>query len=142
MKSIEQINYIKVPASIVYEALTTEEGLGHVWTKKLVVKPETGFINEFDFDEGYTTKMKNIELVKNSKVLWECIESDKEWIGTGISFELSENEGVTKIMLKHFDWRELTDFYRWCSYNWGMFLYSLKNYCESKKGLPYQDREF
>lgn len=142
MESIEQINHIKVPIATVYDALTSEKGLGNVWTKTLKVKPEIGFINEFDFDEGYTTKMKIIQLVENDKIVWECIDSDKEWIGTSISFELIEKNNTTTVTLKHFNWRERTDFYRSCSYNWAMFLYSLKTYCENKKGLPYQEREF
>ncbi|MCE4564365.1 SRPBCC domain-containing protein [Maribellus sp. CM-23] len=131
MLDIEHINYLKAPASTVYQALTSEEGLGNVWTKKLKVKAEVGFINEFDFDEGYLTKLKTVELKENQKVVWECVESDKEWVGTTISFELSEKDGITTVILKHLDWRELTDFYRWCNYNWAMFLFRLKNYCES-----------
>ncbi len=142
MQSIEQINYIKAPIATVYKALTSEEGLGQVWTKKLKVKPEIGFVNEFDFDESYMTQMKIVELEENKKIVWECIMSDKEWIGTSISFELSEKNKVTTVILKHFDWRALTDYYRWCAYNWAMFLFSLKTYCEKDKGLPYQDREF
>lgn len=131
MVDIEHINYLKVPASTVYHALTTEEGLGSVWTKKLKVKAEIGFINEFDFDEGYLTKLRTVELEENQKVAWECVESDKEWIGTRIFIALSEKDGVTTVVLKHVDWRELTDFYRWCNYNWALFLFRLKNYCES-----------
>ncbi|QNL47869.1 SRPBCC domain-containing protein [Olivibacter sp. SDN3] len=142
MERIEQINYIKAPIDTVYKALTSEEGLGRVWTRKLKVKPEIGFINEFDFDEGYITKMKIIELQENSKIVWECIASDQEWFGTGVSFELSEKNNITIIVLRHFNWKELTDYYRYCNYNWAMFLYSLKTYCENKTGLPYQDREF
>ncbi|GGM93953.1 hypothetical protein GCM10010967_28860 [Dyadobacter beijingensis] len=33
------------------------------------------------------------------------------------------------------NWRELTEFYQWCNYNWAMFLLSLKDYCEKGKGL-------
>lgn len=142
MESIEQINYINAPIETVYKALTSEEGLGQVWTKKLKVRPEIGFVNEFDFDEGYMTKFQIIELVDNSKIVWRCLASDKEWVGTGVSFELTENKNTTMIVLKHFDWKERTDFYRWCSYNWAMFLFSLKTYCEVDKGLPYQDRDF
>ncbi|NML22902.1 SRPBCC domain-containing protein [Pseudoflavitalea sp. G-6-1-2] len=143
MAAIEHINYIKVPASVVYKALTTQEGLGRVWTTKLNVKPEVGFINEFDFDEDPLTKMKVLELKQDEKIVWECVDSDKEWIGTGISFELSENKkGVTAIVLKHFNWAEVTEFYRWCNYNWAMFLYSLKSYCEEQTGTPYQERKF
>jgi uncharacterized protein YndB with AHSA1/START domain len=130
MESIELINYIKAPASVVYQALITKEGLSQVWTNKLKVKPEIGFVNEFDFNEGYITKMKVLELQDNQKVVWECTDSDPEWVGTKISFELSENGEQTKIVLKHYDWKELTDFYRWCNYNWAMFLQRLKSYCE------------
>ena len=136
MERIEQINYIKAPIATVYNALTSEEGLGKVWTKKLQVKNEIGFINEFDFDEKYLTKMKIIELQKNNKIVWECIESDIEWIGTGVSFDLSENDNTTTVVLSHFNWRELTNYYRWCNYNWAMFLSSLKTYCENLKQVP------
>ncbi|MFD2033882.1 SRPBCC domain-containing protein [Belliella marina] len=131
MESIEQINYIKASSAEIYKTITTEEGLGKIWTKKLKVKPEIGFVNEFDFGEESLTKMKIIALEENKKVIWECIESDQEWIGTSVSFELSEEGNKTKILLKHYDWRELTDYYRWCSYNWAMFLQRLKNHCEN-----------
>lgn len=140
MEKIEQINYIKSPIANVFEALTTQEGLGAIWTENLVVKPELGFINEFDFNDNYATKMKIAELSEN-RIVWECVASDPEWVGTGISFDLSEKDGVTAVILKHFDWRELTEFYRWCSYNWAMFLLSLKGYCEDGKGTPYQKRK-
>lgn len=131
MESIEHINYIKAPIGIVYNTLTTEKGLGNIWTKKLKVKPEVGFINEFDFDEGYITKFKIIELVENSKIIWECIASDEEWVGTKVSFELNEKDNKTMVTLKHFNWSERTDFYRWCNYNWAMFLFRLKNYLDN-----------
>tara|TARA_B100001750_G_scaffold115527_1_gene91339 strand:+ start:257978 stop:258493 length:516 start_codon:yes stop_codon:yes gene_type:complete len=142
MESIEQINYIKAPISSLYTALSSEKGLGEVWTKKLNVKPELGFVNEFDFDEGYITKMKIIELKEDEKIVWECISSDEEWVGTHISFELSQKDNMTKVLLKHSNWREMTEFYQWCNYNWAMFLFSLKTYCEKEKGLPYQERDF
>ncbi|HEV7380890.1 MAG TPA: SRPBCC domain-containing protein [Dyadobacter sp.] len=142
MESIEQTNYIKVPVHTVYHALTTQEGLGEVWTKKLKVKAEIGFINEFDFDEEELTTMKVIDLQENKKIVWECLASDPEWVGTGISFELSERNEITVITLKHFNWRQRTEFYRSCAYNWAMFLFSLKIYCENQKGLPYQERVF
>lgn len=130
MESIEQINYINAPIAKVYKTLITEEGLGNVWTKKLKVKPEIGFVNEFDFDEGYITNFKVVELLENNKIVWECTDSDEEWVGTKVSFELSKKDNVTTVVLKHYRWKERTDFYRWCNYNWGMFLYRLKNYCE------------
>lgn len=142
MEKIEHIQYIKTPVSKVYEALTTRQGLAETWTNKLVVKPETGFVNEFDFADNYATKIKVAELTANARIVWECIDSDPEWIGTIISFDLAEKEGVTSVVLRHLNWRELTEFYRWCNYNWAMFLYSLKTYCEEGEGIPFQKRKF
>jgi len=133
MDNIEHINYIKTSKAIVYNTITTQSGLAEVWTKKLIVKPEIGFVNEFDFDEGYITKMQVIELAHDSFVCWMCVESDPEWAGTTISFALSEENNGTKIVLKHEGWMERTDFYRWCTYHWALFLYRLKNYCENPR---------
>lgn len=105
MEKIEHINYIKAPIEVIYKALTTQTGLGAVWTEKLIVKPELGFINEFDFGDNYATKMEVVELSQNKRVLWKCIATDPEWVGTGISFDLTEKDGVTTVVLKHFDWR-------------------------------------
>jgi len=142
MEKIEHINYIKSPIANVYKTLTTQEGLGAVWTTELIVKSEVGFINEFDFGDNDNTKMEVIELSPDKRILWECIDSDPEWVGTKISFDLTEKDGVTAVVLKHFDWRELTEFYQWCNYNWAMFLLSLKSYCEDGEGTPYQKRKF
>ncbi len=130
MANIELVNYIKAPISMVYQVLTTEEGLAQIWTKKLRVKPQVGFINEFDFNEPELTKMKIITLEENRKIVWECIESDKKWIGTMVSFELSEQGNKTTVVLSHTDWRAVTEYYKWCNYNWAMFLQRLRNYCE------------
>jgi uncharacterized protein YndB with AHSA1/START domain len=142
MEKIEHINYVKAPVAAVYKALTTREGLAAVWTEELIVEPEEGFINEFDFGDNYGTKMKVAALSQDKRILWECVASDPEWVGTGVSFDLTEKDGVTAVVLRHFDWRELTGFYRWCNYNWAMFLLSLKNYCEDGEGTPYQKRKF
>lgn len=141
MEKIEHINYIKAPISNVYEALVTQEGLGRIWTTELVAKPELNFVNEFYFDDE-ATKMKIVELVENKKIVWECISSDPEWIGTSISFDLSGKDGITSVVLRHENWRKLTEYYRWCNYNWAMFLLSLKEYCEDGTGTPYQERHF
>ncbi|MCW3464555.1 SRPBCC family protein [Chitinophaga nivalis] len=142
MENIEHINYLKAPIGKVYEVLTTAAGLAAVWTNKLEVEPRVGFVNTFDFNDNYATRMKILELVENKRIWWECIASDPEWVGTQVTFELSEKNGVTTVLLRHLYWRELTTFYRYCNYNWAMFLFSLKSYCEEGQGLPFQERKF
>ena len=139
--NIEHLLVIKTASSIVYEALTTQNGLAEVWTRELIVKPVVGFVNEFRFGKD-VDKMKITRLTENRLIVWDVIDSDPEWIGTVISFALEEKNGATVITLKQEKWREVTDFYRSCNYNWGFFLLSLKSYCEKGKGMPYQEREF
>lgn len=142
MANIEHLQSIRVPLSEVYKALTTAEGLAEVWTRELTIYDQVGAINEFRFGSDDVTKMRIVELTPPQRIEWLCTESDPEWVGTTISFELSEIRGKTNVLLRHANWKEVTNFYRSCNYNWAMFLYSLKSYCEDGVGLPYQDRKF
>lgn len=132
MPTIELLNTIKAPASQVMETLSTEAGLAAIWTKKLKVKPEINHVHEFDFDEGYLTKMK-LEKLTPHQMVWHCVDSDEDWVDTKVVFDLSEKEGVTTVILRHQNWRSVNDYFRFCSYHWAMFLYRLKNHCERKE---------
>jgi uncharacterized protein YndB with AHSA1/START domain len=142
MEKIELLNYIKSPVSVVYHALTTEKGLSETWTSKLSVRLELGFVNEFFFVDERPIKMKITELETDKRIVWECLGYEPEWVGTVISFELAEKDGSTSVVLRHLNWKKLNEFYRWCNYNWAMFLYSLKTYCEEGAGIPFQRRKF
>jgi len=142
MANIEHLQTVHVPASKVHETLTTAEGLSEIWTNELIVKNQIGFINEFRFGSNDITKMRIEELIPNKKVVWQCINSDPEWIGTIISFDIEEKNGKSFVTLRHMNWKEVTPFYRSCNYNWAIFLYSLKTYCEGGEGIPYHKRKF
>lgn len=142
MPDIEQLQTIHAPATEVYKALTTAEGLSEVWTRELTVHAHVGAVNAFRFGDDDLTRMQVVELSPPRKIEWLCTASDPEWVGTTVSFELQEQRGKTNLILRHMNWKEITNFYRFCNYNWAMFLYSLKTYCEDGAGLPYQDRKF
>ena len=142
MANIEHLQTVHAPASKMYETLTTAEGLAEIWTNELIVNNQVGFVNEFRFGSDDVTKMKIEELIPNKKVVWHCIDSDAEWIGTMISFDIEEKNGKSFITLRHMNWKEVTPFYRSCNYNWAFFLYSLKCYCEDGEGIPYHKRKF
>lgn len=142
MANIEHLQTVNVPASKVYETLTTAEGLSEIWTNELIVNNQIGFINEFRFGSNDITKMRIEELITNKKVVWQCIDSNPEWLGTTISFDIVEKNGKSFITLRHSNWKEVTPFYRSCNYNWAIFLYSLKSYCEDGDGIPYHKRKF
>ncbi|MCW9705665.1 SRPBCC family protein [Fodinibius salsisoli] len=142
MANIEITNYLNVSPQVVYQALTSTKGLSETWTQQCNVAEEKGGINVFEFGDESPTKFRIEELITNKKIRWLCIESDPEWVGTTVTFELEEKNGQTSVTLKQKNWKEMTEFYRWCNYNWGFFLYSLKQYCEEGKGIPFQERNF
>ncbi|MFS0724373.1 SRPBCC family protein [Paenibacillus sp. 1P07SE] len=140
MANIEHMHVIKAPVADVYEALTTGEGLAAVWTKELTVSQVIGDTLTFQFGPDDLTKMRLAELVPNERIVWECTDSDPEWVGTTIVFELEEKKPETWVTLRQLNWREVTPFYRLCNYNWGIFLHSLQLYVEENGGMNYQSR--
>lgn len=93
MVNIEHLQTVNVPASMVYKALTTAKGLSEIWTNELIVNDQIGCINEFLFGGKGLTKMRVDELVPDKKILWQCVDSDPEWIGTTISFDMRKKTG-------------------------------------------------
>lgn len=126
---------IKVSPEKVYEAIITQEGLESWWCKNTVAKPEVGFTNIFTFGKDIS-EFKVSNLTPNKKVEWQGIRSVDEWVGTSISFDLSERNGNTVLRFTHGGWRAVTDLYAECNYHWALFMKSLKSLCETGTGSP------
>ena len=130
---------LRISASVkkVYEAITSEQGLKDWWTHEVMAKPEGGYINQFKFGDEYLNKMKILKLNPPSEVHWECVDGDKEWVGTNLSFELNEKEEITTLRFSHLNWQNESEFFGFCSHHWGRYLDSLKSFCETGNGQPY-----
>jgi len=132
---------IKAEAKSVYKALTEKNGLAGWWTKDVKAEPIEESVADFKFGNQYFIQFRIVSLSSSKNVLWTCINGDKEWIGTDIKFELAAQGHHTLLKFSHDGWKNATDFYAHCNYNWGWYLASLKEYCEKGKGKPYQDRD-
>ena len=62
-----------------------------------------------------------------------------EWLGTDITFDLSQQDDQTIVLFAHRNWSESTEFTSHCSMKWATFLLSLRDYVESGKGKPSPD---
>ena len=78
---------------------------------------EMGLIAEFSFGKKYHNKMRISKLDKNRGVEWQVLEAHKEWLDTRITFNL-QNGDNTILRFWHRNWREKTDFFAHCNYNW------------------------
>ena len=137
MKSINHRLVIEASIEKVYNSLTTQEGLAGWWTTKTEATPEIGAIISFEFEPHYRKEMKIEDLQPNTLVKWLCVKAYEEWIGTRISFELQTHARGTALLFFHKGWQDNAESYASCSYDWAIFLRSLKRLCETGKGLPY-----
>ncbi len=139
MANIRHNLTIKASAEQVFYAITSEKGLRGWWTNSVTAKPEEGHINSFKFGDKYFNKMKITTLNSPIEVVWECVDGDKEWIGTNLSFEMNEKEGTTLLKFSHLNWAGETEFFGFCSHHWGRYLDSLKSLCETGNGQPFTE---
>lgn len=129
---------INAKPSVVYEAITTQKGQASWWTPDCHVEPKVGTAAQFWFsNHTFSFKMKITSLVKNKKVVWQCLGNDKEWKGTNITFKLSPTKGGTIVHLYHEGWKKRSDYQASCNFTWSQILGRLKTYAETGKARPY-----
>ncbi|NQX56389.1 SRPBCC domain-containing protein [Pedobacter panaciterrae] len=138
-KSIYHKLLIEAPVEKVYGALTTQKGLAGWWTPDTVAKPEIGSVARFAFGPSYTKEMEITELKPYSSVKWLCLKAYEEWVGTTITFELEPHRKGSTLSFHHDGWAAYTSEFAGCSFDWALFLRSLKLLCETGKGIPYPD---
>jgi len=139
MTAIKHLLVIKSSPEKIYSAITTNEGTAKWWTEQSEIGNKVGDINIFDFGDRYHNEMIILNLIPNKKVEWECLVGDKEWIGTKLIFEIEEKDKNSVLKFTHGNWREETDFFASCNYHWGYYMLSLKLFCETGKGNPFQN---
>jgi uncharacterized protein YndB with AHSA1/START domain len=139
LKSIFHRLLIESPVETVYRALTMQEGLAGWWTPHTIAKPEVGSVSRFTFSPDYYKEMRVEELKPYSKVKWFCVHAYEEWIGTTITFSLEAHQKGCVLSFHHDNWKGYTTEFASCSYDWALFLRSLKLLCETGKGLPYPE---
>jgi uncharacterized protein YndB with AHSA1/START domain len=137
---------IKAPASKVYAALSTIDGLAGWWTNATTGTSKVGGIIVFRFHQPNGEEiggfdMEVLELAPDQKVRWRVKAGPAEWVGTDIEFLLSRQDDYTIVMFGHRNWREEVEFMAHCSTKWATFLLSLRDLVETGKGKPAPDDE-
>ncbi|MFC9993946.1 SRPBCC domain-containing protein [Nocardia sp. NPDC127526] len=130
---------IKSPASAVYTALTTPEGLAGWWTTD--TKGDGAHIGgelQFRFAAG-GFDMNVRDLDPGRHVLWEVVDGPEEWIGTHVDWTLTHSDDYTTVLFKHRDWKEPVEFMHHCSTKWATYLVSLKQLLETGTGAAHPD---
>jgi hypothetical protein len=78
-------------------------------------------------------------LEANRNVHWRVVSGPEEWVGTDVTFDLSQEGEYTVLLFGHKHWREANGFTAHCSMKWATFLLSLRELVETGKGRPSPD---
>src|ERR1043165_2459115 len=141
MASIKQLFHINAPREKVYNAIATIEGLSNWWTIQTTGDSQPGGVIQFRFGtHGQDMKVTNLK--QNESVAWECVAGAPDWIGTTFTFLLDENYGKTRVRFEQAGWKETGDFYAACSFSWGRYMESLRQYCQTGKGEAYGSEQY
>ncbi len=131
--------WIKTERENLYEAITTQNGIGSWWDKPTVVESDDGLMLEFSPGaEHGVLRMKVLDMTQGQRVEWECISTHPEnspafaWTSTHIVFEITENEKLTILDFRHTGWDEKSKYLGFCNFAWGVALQKLKDFCESQ----------
>jgi uncharacterized protein YndB with AHSA1/START domain len=135
--AIKHLFHIDAPKQKVFEAISTINGLSNWWTVKTSGSDSLGGIIQFRFGEMGGPDMKVTEIKPVEKVSWECVESPHGWVGHKFTFMLDENDNKTRVRFSHSGWKEEDDFYAICTFTWGRYMESLRQYCQTGTGKAF-----
>lgn len=122
---VDIIHKIGVRASLskVYAALSTVEGVASWWTKETTGESKPGGTVKVLFRSPTGAELGKMEfkvlvLNPNQEVRWRFKAGPPEWLGTDVTFSMSQAGDYTVILFGHRNWREAVEFTAHCSMKW------------------------
>jgi len=115
------------------------------WSEE--IKGGTEKLNDeflYHYKDVHISKMKLTEVIPDKKVVWHVLDNyfsfindQSEWKGTNIIFEISEQDGKTRVQFTHQGLVPAYECYDICHDAWSNYIKtSLKNLITKGKGEP------
>ncbi|MFT5585444.1 MAG: hypothetical protein ACI9VR_003036 [Cognaticolwellia sp.] len=137
MSDILQSIRIQAPAAQVLASLNSIDGLAGWWTRTTSGDATPGGHIDFRFGE-HVTRVR-VETVSVEGVHWTVVDSNPDWNGTRLTFDLEADGERTLLKFGHRDWTQAGGFFAHCSMKWATFLLSLRAQVEHGEGRPFPD---
>jgi uncharacterized protein YndB with AHSA1/START domain len=141
VKVIHHVFDVDTPVATLWNALTTAEGLAGWWSTR-VSTPSAGVGQRvhFTFGGDFNPVMEITHLERDRELHWRCVEGHPNWQDNSFRFQL-ERLADDRVKLRF--WQDYAvelddDYYGVYNFNWGYYLESLRTFCETGVGKPYQ----
>jgi uncharacterized protein YndB with AHSA1/START domain len=141
MKTIHHVVDVDAPPAILWAALTEPAGLASWWSTRVETPPATvGGRVEFTFGGDFNPVMEITRMEPGTELGWRCVAGHEPWADNDFRFQVVPIDGG-RAKLRF--WQEYAvelddDYYGVYNFNWGYYLESLRLYCSTGAGKPYQ----
>jgi uncharacterized protein YndB with AHSA1/START domain len=140
MKTIHHVVDIAAPPATAWRALTESSGLAGWWSTDVRVGGATvGARIDFTFAGDFNPVMEITRVEPQRALEWRCLDGHEPWKDNTFRFELAVLEdGRTRLRF----WQDYAieladDAYGTYNFNWGYYLESLRQRCETGAGRPF-----
>tara|TARA_B100001564_G_scaffold319564_1_gene296897 strand:- start:236 stop:658 length:423 start_codon:yes stop_codon:yes gene_type:complete len=130
MHQIEHLLHINAPLNKVYEAIKDVENIKQWYTTDVVDNLD----NTKTFKWGEMFLITKCNEIENEKITWEFLESSMPIESLFMTYELSENEGKTRVRFTYGNFSEKSDFYANQNFSSAKYLESLRQFCQTGNG--------
>jgi len=140
MKTIHHVFEIDAAPDKVWDALTTELGLASWWSTTVSApRREIGASVRFTFRGDFNPVMQIGTLREQQQLDWTCVDGHRKWADNTFRFQLEAIEGMqTRVRFwQNYAVELADDDYGTYNFNWGYYLQSLCEYCETGVGKPF-----
>lgn len=129
---------IGAPATLLYRALTTTEGIAGWWTTRNETAGAPGSVDRFWFpDVPFAWEMR-VDAAEPGKLLaWHCVGGPPPWIGTDVRWALEPADGSTRVVFDHTGFAGKDENFRIVTLGWAQMLLRLQGFAQTGTPVPF-----
>jgi uncharacterized protein YndB with AHSA1/START domain len=130
---------VEAEPQVVYEALSTSDGVNGWWSNHTEGPDGEGSALKVAFpDSPMTFNFEVTEDLPGELVTWRCVAGPPEWIGTDIRFAIQSGaDGNTSALFAHDGWTTTEESFPFIAYSWAQILPRLKKLAETGERDPF-----